>query len=79
MKWYLKNKITVTEEQEKLIRLYHGKMLNKQLAIKVGISYPKLKNNIRSLGLIKKRGKVVQMFEVKEEMFDMDDFAKFYK
>ena len=78
MKWYLKNKITVTEKEKELILLYHGKMKNKELAKQVGISYSKLKSNIRSLGLIKKRGKVVAMFQQKEEMFDLDQFAKYY-
>ncbi len=69
---YRQNKnLTITKKQEAKLRRWHGKINNREIAQKLGLTYNVLYNNIKVLGLHKSKGK-----ECKAGYFDIDKWAK---
>jgi hypothetical protein len=75
-KWYYQTGITITPEQQELIKANHSKMNRAALARLIGESYSKTVNNIRAMGLSKvKKARVIQM----EGYFNEETFFKEYR
>jgi len=75
MKRYQQN-ITISKEQAEFVKSNHGKMNIGSISKMLGLTYNKLHNNMRLMGLVtpKKQAKVVKM----KGYFNIDDFAKHY-
>lgn len=76
VKTWQKNQ-TITDEQRKFAEANIGKMHIGEISKMLGISYNKLHNNLRLLGLVgsRKHEAVVVDFN---EYFDIDSFGKYY-
>lgn len=74
---YFQKNITITEEQLELVKKYHKKICNREIAAMIGVTYNKLHNNLRVVGLVKEHGAKVVDFE-KDGLFDVDGFKRKY-
>jgi len=75
---YVQVNITLSPEQVEFVKANHGKMNIGKLSKMLGLTYNKVHNNMKLMGLCTQRkstqAKVVKM----EGYFDMDEFAKQY-
>jgi len=73
---YVQINITITPEQVEFVKSNHGTMNIGQLSKMLGLTYNKVHNNMKLMGLVtpRKEAKVVKM----EGYFDMDEFSKHY-
>ena len=73
---YVQINKTISPEQEEFIKSNFGKMNISALSKMLGLTYNKVHNNMKLMGLCtpRKQAKVVKM----EGYFDMDEFAKHY-
>lgn len=74
MKKRWQKNLTVSKEQMDLIKANHKKISNREIAVMLGITYNKLHNNLRFVGLVKSKAKVVKM----DGYFDEEAFFKHY-
>lgn len=74
---YVQLNITISPEQVEFVKANHGKMNIGELSKMLGLTYNKVHNNMKLMGLCTPRKRTVKIVKM-EGYFDMDEFAKHY-
>lgn len=69
--------LTITEPQQEFIKKNYGKMNIYSMADQLNLTYNKLHNNLKLMGLFKPK-KPNRPAKVIEGMFDVSEFGKYY-
>lgn len=74
---YVQINMTISEEQAAFVKANYGKMNIPEISKMLGLTYNKVHNNMKLMGLCTPRKKETPVVNM-EDYFNMDEFAKHY-